>query len=277
MSTIPGESRYTTVDSIKVHYVVVGEGKPLLLIHGLGASVVTWRDNMSQLAERFRVYSIDLPGHGDSDKPNIDYNADWMVEFLRRFIESLGIERLTLVGNSVGGALALMTALAHPNMVSRLILVSSASLGREITLWLRLPSLLAVGEAMTGGPMSSTAFMIRKTFYDEKIATPELIGELRRTNSMPGAREAVLKIIRESISLLGVKRQYVRVKDLNRLEIPILIVWGAEDKIIPVKHAYRAARANDRVDLHVFANCGHWPHMERAAEFNGIALEFLSG
>jgi pimeloyl-ACP methyl ester carboxylesterase len=169
-----------------------------------------------------------------------------------------------------------MSALAYPKMVSGLILVSSASLGREVTLWLRIMSLPAIGEAITGGPINSAAFVLRKILYDEAFATPELITELHRTNSMPGAREAVLRIIRESISFWGVKRRYVRINELNRLEMPLLIMWGADDQIIPVKHAYRAASANSGIDLHVFSNCGHWPQLERAAEFNGIALEFLS-
>ena len=272
-----GESRYVEIDGINTHYVVAGEGRPVLLIHGLGASMVVWRENIAALAERFRVYAIDLPGHGDSDKPDIEYDADSTVEFLRKFVESLGVGQIALVGNSLGGALALMTALAHPEIVSKLALVSSGLLGREVSIWLRLPSLPVIGELMNNGPVDSTGFMLRKALFDKSLATQELITELRRTNSLPGAREAVLKIIRNFISLWGVKRRYVRARELRRLEMPLLIVWGAEDKIFPVKHAYRAARTNSRVDLHVFSSCGHIPQLERAAEFNGIALEFLSG
>ncbi|MCH7800070.1 MAG: alpha/beta fold hydrolase [Chloroflexi bacterium] len=271
-----GESRYIEIDGINTHYVVAGEGRPVLLIHGLGASMVVWRENIAALAERFRVYAIDLPGHGDTDKPDIEYDAESNVEFLRGFVESLGVGQIAMVGNSLGGALALMTALAHPEIVSKLALVSSGSLGREVSIWLRLPSLPIVGKLMTMGPIDSTGFMLRKALFDKSLATPELITELRRTNSLPGAREAVSKIIRNFISLWGVRRRYVRARDLGRLEMPLLIIWGAEDRMIPPKHAYRAARANSRVDLHVFSSCGHMPQLERATEFNGIALEFLS-
>jgi pimeloyl-ACP methyl ester carboxylesterase len=272
-----GESKHVEIDGINTHYVVAGEGSPVLLVHGLGASMVVWRENIAALSQRFRVYVIDLPGHGDSEKPDISYDAESMVEFLRKFVETLDVGKVAIMGNSLGGGLALMTALAHPELVSKLALVSSASLGREVSIWLRLPSLPIIGKMMTNGPVDSTAFMLRKAVHDKSFATKELIAELRRTNKLPGGREAVHKIIRNFISIWGVRRPYVRARDLRSLKMPLLIVWGAEDKMIPVKHAYRAARANTGVDLHVFSNCGHLPQLERSSEFNGIILEFLSG
>ena len=271
-----GESKYVEINGINTHYVVAGEGSPVLLVHGLGASMVVWRENIAALAERFKVYVIDLPGHGDTDKPDIEYDAESTIEYLRKFVEHLGVDKIALVGNSLGGGLVLMTALAHPEIVSKLALVSSGSLGREVSIWLRLPSLPVMGELLTKGPVDSTEFMLRKAFFDKSFATKELVTELRRTNRLSGGREAVLKIIRNFISMWGVKRQYVRARDVGSLEMPILVVWGAEDKMITPKHAYRAARNNSRVDLHVFSNCGHMAQLERASEFNGIALEFLS-
>ena len=272
-----GESRHVEIDGINTHYVVAGEGSPVLLIHGLGASMVVWRENIAALAQRFKVYAIDLPGHGDTDKPDIEYDADFVVEYLRKFVESLGFSEIAIFGNSLGGGLALMIALAHPELVSKLALIDSGSLGREVSIWLRLPSIPVIGELLTNGPIDSAEFMLRKALFDKSLATKELVAELRRTNSLPGAREAVLKIIRNFISIWGVKRQYVRARDVNRLDMPVLIVWGAEDRMIPLKHAYRAARNISKVDLLVLADCGHIPQLERAAEFNGIALEFLSG
>ncbi len=271
-----GESNYADIDGINTHYVVAGEGSPVLLVHGLGASVVLWRENIAALAERFKVYAIDLPGHGDTDKPDIEYDAESMVEFLRKFVEHLGVEKIAMAGNSLGGGLVLLTALAHPEIVSKLALVSSALLGREVSIWLRLASLPVIGELTTNGRVDSTEMMLRSLFFDKSLATQELVAEMRRTNNLPGASAALLKIIRNFFSLWGVKRQYVRARDVGSLEMPLLIVWGADDKIIPAKHAYRAARNNSSVELHVFSNCGHMAQMERATEFNPIALEFLS-
>ena len=139
MIELPGESRYVTVAGVKTHYIVAGDGDPLLLFHGLGASVVTWRDNIGPLSKAFRVYAIDFPGHGDSDKPDIDYSADTFTRFALHLIDTLELDHPAIIGNSVGGALGLMIALGHPERVSGLVLVDSASLGKEISIAERKP------------------------------------------------------------------------------------------------------------------------------------------
>ena len=145
---LPGESRYVTVAGVRTHYIVAGDGEPLLLFHGLGASVATWRDNIGPLSKVFRVYGIDLPGHGNSDKPDMNYSADTLAQFALRLIDTLGLDRPSIIGNSVGGALGLMLALGHPERVSGLVLVDSASLGREISMYLRLVSVPGLGELL---------------------------------------------------------------------------------------------------------------------------------
>lgn len=275
MITLPGESLYTTIGGIKTHYVLAGRGRPVVLIHGLGASVATWRDNMAPLAERLAVYALDLPGHGDSDKPDISYDSESMAAFVRAFADDLDLAEPALVGHSMGGGLALITALAYPELVSRLVLVSSASLGRQVTPFLRVIALPWIGEWITGGRFDTREAMLRQSFHDESLITSELVDELRRTSSLPGAREAGLKVVRNFISPWGVKRKYIRTGELDTLDMPLMIVWGDRDKILPAKHGRGAARASSAADLHVLADCGHWPQMERAAEFNALALEFL--
>ena len=276
MIELPGESRHVRVSGINMHYVVAGDGRPLLLFHGLGASVVTWRDNIGPLSKAFRVYAVDLPGHGDSDKPDIDYATDTMVQFVKDFIESLNLERPAIIGSSVGGALALMTALRHPDLVSGLVLVDSASLGRELSLYIRLVSIPWLGEFLESSRVGGTKFMLYKVFHDPEFVTQELQEELHRSRNMPGAKEAVVRVIRNAVNLMGIRKQYVLVSELNRLAAPMMVVWGAQDQIIPVSHAYRASEAVPDARLHVFDQCGHWSHMEKASEFNSLAMDFLS-
>ena len=274
---LPGESRHINVNGIRVHYVEAGQGSPLVLLHGLGASVVTWRENVGPLAQRHRVYAVDLPGHGDSEKPDdLSYSLPSMINFTKSLVEALGHERAAFAGSSIGGGLALMTALHHPEVVSKLILSSSAALGREVALFLRFASLPFIGELMTSGVRDATRMWLRKSFYDKSLASGDMLDELRRTNNLTGAREAGLKIARVYIGLLGARRRYVLTRRLRRLDVPTLIFWGADDEIIPVKHAYRAAKELPKCDLHVFGDCGHWAHVERASEFNRLSLEFLS-
>ena len=276
MVMLPGESRYATVDGISTHYVVTGDGPPVLLLHGLGASVVTWRDNLGPLSTAFRVYAVDLPGHGDSDKPDIDYAVDTMVRFVVRFMESLDLESTAIIGNSIGGALGLITALRHPDLISRLILVDSAGLGREVSPYLRLVSIPGLGALLESSRVGGTRFMLKKVFVDQSFVTQELLDELYRSRQMPGAKEAVVRVIRRTVGLRGVRKEYVYLNDLPRLNIPLMLVWGAQDLILPVSHAYRASEAAPHARLKVFDGSGHWSHMERASEFNSLALDFLS-
>ena len=276
MIELPGEDRYATVAGIKTHYVTAGSGPPLILIHGLGASVVTWRDNIGPLSGAFRVFALDLPGHGDSEKPDIDYAADRMVRFMVSFTEELRLERPAIIGSSVGGTLGLMMALEHPKLVSKLVLVDSPALGREVSVYLRLVSIPGLGELLESPKLGGTRLMLQNVFYDRAFVTPELLDELYRTREMPGAKEAVVRVIRNTVSLRGVRERYVLRDQLKRLESPLMVVWGAEDRIVPAAHAYEAGRAAPDALVRVFDRCGHWPHMEMASEFNAAVLGFLS-
>ena len=276
MIDLQGESRFVTVDGLNTHYVVAGEGPPLLLLHGLGASVVTWRDNIGPLSERHRVYAVDLPGHGDSDKPDIDYKIDTMIRFVADLAESLDIQRAGLIGNSVGGALGLMVALRYPDLVSSLVLVDSGSLGKEVSLYIRLVSLPVLGDFLESSSVGGTQFMLQNVFHDRRFVTQELLDELYRSRQMRGAKEAVVRVIRNTVNLMGVRPKHVLVDELAALKSPLMIVWGAQDRIFPVSQAYRASEAAPDAELQVFDQCGHWPHMERAPAFNSLVNDFLS-
>ena len=262
---------------MRIRYIEAGEGTPLVLVHGLTSSKVAWRDNIEALAERHRVYAVDLPGHGDSDKYDVNYDSVFIVGLMREFILGLGHERVALAGISLGGGVSLLTALEHPEMVSKLILCGSGALGREIAMVIRLASLPVVGEFMLGGPLDNVGAMARKCFYDKGLVPEEVVEELRRTNSLPGAREAALTIIRKYISVWGVRSPYVMTARLKELDVPTMLFWGADDEIIPVRHAVRAAQMIPGAGLHVFEKCGHWPQMEHLQKFNRLMLEFLAG
>ena len=276
MLKLPGESRDAVVGGVRVRYIEAGQGTPLVLVHGLTSSKVAWRENILPLAEHHHVYAVDLPGHGDSDKSGVNYEPTSIVELMREFILGLGHQQVALAGISLGGGVSLLTALEHPEMVSKLVLCGSGALGREIAMVIRLAALPVVGEFLIGGPLDNTRAMARKCFFDKRLASDELVEELRRTNSLPGAYEATMTIIRKYISVWGVRPRYVVTDRLRSLDIPTMLFWGANDEIIPVKHAHRAAQTIPNAELHVFEDCGHWPQMEHTEEFNRLLLEFLS-
>lgn len=276
MMDLPGESRYVRVNGINTHYLEAGAGRPLLLFHGLGASVATWRDNIVPLSQEFRVIAVDLPGHGDSDKPDIDYSPDTIVRFIGDFAQALDLERPAIIGNSVGGALGLMTALRYPELVSGLVLVDSASLGREVSAYIRLVSIPWLGQFLESSKVGGTRFMLYKVFHDPRFVTEELLMELYRSRQMPGAKEAVVRAIQNAVNLFGIRSKFVLLSELGRLKAPFMVVWGAQDQIFPVSHAYRVSAVSPDTPIEVFDQCGHWPHMEKAEEFNSAVLKFLT-
>ena len=277
MLKFPGEQKDAVVRGVRVRYIEAGEGTPLVLVHGLTSSKVAWRENIEALAERHRVYTVDLPGHGDSEKYGINFDSAFIVGLMREFVMGLGHERVAMAGISLGGGVCLYTALEHPEMVSKLVLCGSGALGRDIAMVIRLASLPLLGEFMLGGPLDNIGAMTRKCFYDKSLVPNDVVGELRRTNGLPGAQEAALSIIRKYISVLGVRQEYVMTARLQELAMPTMLFWGADDEIIPVDHAHRAAQLIPGAGLHVFERCGHWPQMEQSEEFNRLMLEFLKG
>lgn len=134
------------MDGLPVRYLAAGEGPPLVLLHALGESAFDWRWAMPALARSHSVYAPDLPGFGESAKPAADYSPAFFTRFVAAYLDALGIERAAVVGNSLGGHAALRLSLSEPGRVSRLGLVGSAGLGREISYALRLPTLLGYGE-----------------------------------------------------------------------------------------------------------------------------------
>ncbi|MFH1560122.1 MAG: alpha/beta fold hydrolase [Chloroflexota bacterium] len=269
------EHHFVTVDRIRTHYVAAGEGPPLLLLHGLIANLMAWAPNIGPLSQKFTVYALDFPGRGDSDKPNIDYRVPTGARFIRKFMEVLGIERASLAGCSMGGMVALRTALDFPNLVDKLVLVSAAGLGRELTWSVRMMSLPLLGELLESLSLRGTRASLRNIFYDHSLIQDGFLQEIHRTRRLPGAKQAALKMIRGAVGLRGLHKQWIMTEHLKHLNIPVLIVWGAQDRIIPVSHAYNAARNAPGVKLHVFDRCGHWPQIEKSAEFNQTVLDFL--
>ena len=220
---------------------------------------------------------MDLPGHGDSDKPAAyDYKMETMRDFLSRFMDALDIDRPHIIGSSAGGILGLQMAFDYPDRVNRLVLVDSAGLGRNVSIYIRLVTLPVIGGILESSHVGGTRFMLYNVFYDKSFVSDGLLTELYRSRQMRGAKEAVVRCIRNGVSLLGIRKKFLYLDKLKDLQAPLMVVWGAQDLIFPVTHAYAAAGAAPQILLNVFDQCGHWPHMERAEEFNAAVTGFLA-
>ena len=270
--------QYVNLESTgSVHYVMAGHGPPLVLLHGLGASVVAWHNNFSAFASRYTVYAPDLPGHGDTAKPDIPYGLDIGVEFLPEFLDVLGLDRnVTLMGNSAGGMLAMASVLRQSERFRAMVLISPVGLSRELGLPIRLASLPLIGKLLHKLDGKSKTRFVQRIFHDKSALHPEAHRELIRVRSIPEARRTELGVIRRNVTFRGLRKSLVVPHhDLLNLPAPTLLVWGRQDKIIPVKQAQHVAERYPSIEVRIFQDCGHWPQMEQSEAFNQAVLAFL--
>ena len=266
---------FIKVNEVNTHYVAAGSGRPLLLLHGLGGHLGHWEDNIPALAQHYRVYALDIPGFGLSDKPQAaDHNLEFLLRFLRGFLDVQEIAQAVVIGNSLGGFLALQMALTYPQRVSALVLVDAAGLGPEIGWILKLQGLPLLGDLVTMPSRRLVRLAVRSIFYDKAKATPQIVEEHYQHFCRPGARQAYLAVIRNGLGRSG--QRYLLLDRLPQIHVPTLIVWGAEDRLLPVRQAHAAAARLPHSRLHVLPECGHCPQMEKPEEFNRLVLDFLA-
>jgi len=270
--------RYINVGSIRARYWELGEGAPVLMIHGLGASAETWQNTLPVLAQTHHVYAVDLVGFGYSDKPAAQYTVDYLVDFIRGFMDVVGLEEATLIGHSLGGALVLRLAILHPDRASRLVLVAGAGLSRRVGLGLRLASLPLVGELLLRPNPRKTRQALRPFFHDPTLLTDAFVDLNYDLITQPGAQAAYLSTVRSLASVLGARRHISEgiVARLGEIRVPTLVIWGAQDAIVPAAHADVARDRIANVQIHILPECGHMPMMERPEEFNRLVGRFLA-
>ena len=273
------KDHYIKAGNINTRYWALGDqGLPVILIHGLGASADIWQKNVESLAKHHRVYVPDLVGFGRSDKPDIEHTPSSAALFIYDFMNALNIEKATLIGNSLGGGISLQFSLEYPDKVDKIVLVDSAGLGREVIFPLRLLSLPFIGKLMTRPSRKGIYLYFRDAVYDRKLLNKDFIDLYYELHSLPGAQESLLRVIRTAIGIRGARKKLVApiMTNLEKINQPTLIVWGKQDKVIPLEYAYFAKERISNSQLHVFDPCGHMPQFERPEEFNNLVLEFSS-
>jgi pimeloyl-ACP methyl ester carboxylesterase len=280
MPTVAPPDRYIQVGPIRTRYWAAGDaGTTVLLVHGLACHVEDWAENIHALAGRHRVYALDMVGCGRSDKPRGSYTLSRLVRFVGDFMRALNIERASLVGHSLGGAVALLFAQSFPQQVEKLVLVNSAGLGREVDLLLRASSLPVAGRWLTRPRREGVARYLLKATYDPAIVTSELVEASYQLAALPGAQRALLATLRAVIDLGGIRRAVYRpiLDNLAHIAAPCLVIWGRQDRILPAAHAAVAGAKIPGAGVHVFDRCGHFTQWERPEEFNTLMQEFLAG
>jgi pimeloyl-ACP methyl ester carboxylesterase len=270
--------KYVKVGNINTRLRSAGEkGTPVILIHGLGGSIENWVNNIEALARRHRVYALDLKGFGRTDKTPLLRDLDELIQFIYDFMTVIHIEKASLIGNSLGGGLALFFALKYPDKVDKLVLADPAGMGREVIGLFKIISIPFVGELLSKSCRRSVRSLWKKIVYDPALVTDELVEQTYNLAVMEGANKALLATARAGINFRGQRENQRRraLENIGELKAPTLIFWGKQDKIIPVAHAQAAIKMIPNSELHIFEKCGHTPQFECSEEFNRLVLEFL--
>jgi pimeloyl-ACP methyl ester carboxylesterase len=270
----------TLIHGRSVSYTEAGSGPVLLLVHGMAGSTENWREVIAPLARERTVIAPDLPGHGGSEPGSGDYSLGAHAAVLRDLLVALGHERVTVVGHSLGGGIAMQFTYQFPELVERLVLVSSGGLGPEVSPVLRAAALPGADLfiAATAAPGARVGGAIARGFGAFGLRpSPDLAEVARGYASLadPGRRAAFLETLR---AVVGTAGQKVAAGDRLYLAeaLPILIVWGKEDPIIPVAHAEAAAETIPGARLEIFEEVGHLPQLEVPGRFVAVLERFLA-
>jgi pimeloyl-ACP methyl ester carboxylesterase len=234
---LAAEQHNIEVAGLPIRYLIAGTGPPLVLLHGAGDNALDWRWVMPDLAATHRVYAPDLPGSPESARPAADYSPAFFERFVAGFLDTLGIERAAMVGNSLGGLVALRLALSEPTRVTALVLVDSAGLGRAVNsafTSVNVPGLSEAALPFWRTPVGAYQRAWGRTallFARPGRVPREWLAEQSRLALSPGYLEAHMAVLRAVVSPLGQREELVN--RLPSLKIPTLVVWGARDRVFP--------------------------------------------
>jgi len=278
--TMVTDMKFLEFHGHRVAYRDAGSGEEtLLLIHGMAGSSETWRAVIPQLSKKYRVIAPDLLGHGQSDKPRSDYSLGAFAVSLRDLLDELGVSGATVIGQSLGGGVAMQFAYQHRDYCQRLVLISSGGLGPDVGWTLRLlsaPGAELILPIIAPPPVVTAGNKLRSWFSASGIHSPRGAEMWSAYSSLSDSqtRQAFLKTLRSVVDYRGQS-----VSALNRLhltaEVPTMIIWGDQDRIIPIEHGYALNEAQPGCRFEVLAGVGHFPHVERPYEVAELIDDFI--
>ncbi|MBA4208881.1 MAG: alpha/beta hydrolase [Parvibaculum sp.] len=278
-----GASQFATLPSgASAH--IRDEGNPagpvLALVHGSNASLHTWEPWVAELGGTYRIVSMDLPGHGLTGRvPDDNYSREAMAAFVIEVMDAVGAERFAIAGNSMGGGVAAMVALEHPERVSALVLVGSAGIPVErdaddVPLAFRIASMPVISKVMRYVlPRSLVEEGVRKVFVDQSKVTDEMVARYFDLSLHEGNREAT----RIRFAQSAVRDEAAFAARLGEISMPTLIMWGDRDGLIPVSAAHEFKARIPHAELVIYENVGHIPMEEVAEESAAAVAAFLAG
>lgn len=273
------DSKFIEVNGVNIHYKTYGEGEPVfILLHGFGASLFSWREVTEPLAKFGTVIAYDRPAFGLTERPmewegESPYSQDAQVELVIGLMDALGVEKATLVGNSAGGTISMLTALKYPERVTSLILVDPAVYaGGGAPSWIR--PLLGTPQLDHLGPLFARQLQVQGTeflktaWHDPSKITPEIFEGYQEPLQINDWDKALWELTVSS-------RESGLAERVSEFNIPILVITGDDDRIVPTEQSLRLAEELPNAELAVIPQCGHVPHEECPAVFMQAVTEFL--
>jgi len=271
-----------TVQGLHIRCLTAGSsGSPIVLLHGGGADSATlsWALTIEALAQQHRVYAPDLPGYGDSDRPDIVYTTNYYLKFVCDLLDVLGLARASVAGLSMGGGIALGLALNYPDRVDKLIPVDSYGLQSHVAIhklsylvvW--TPGMNEMTWALLRRSRWMARYSMRSILHNPGALTADLFDELMREAHKPHAGRAFHSYQKDELHWNDLQTCFM--PRLSEISAPTLIIHGAQDSLVPLAVAQQASQLIPQCQLHVIDQCSHWPQRDNPAEFNHVIAEFL--
>lgn len=276
-------SNYIDLAGLRIHCLTAGDhGSPVILLHGGGvdSASLSWKCMLPALATSHRVVAPEMPGYGESDRPaSFQHTIENYIALTLQIMDALRIDQAHIAGVSMGGAIAIGFALAHPDRVLKLVPVSSYGLQRSVSsqslsYYITRNTLMNdMTYALLKRSRSLAGASLKAIFADPKNITPDLVDDVFAEIKKAGTGHAFAQLQQHEVMRAGVRTNYM--DRLHEITAPTLFIHGEKDSLVPLADAQEATRRASHARIEVMQNCGHWPQRERPDEFNRIIDAFL--
>jgi pimeloyl-ACP methyl ester carboxylesterase len=267
------------IDDVKIRYLAGGEGSSLVFLHGLGESAFDWKWLMDSLIPKWYMVAVDMPYSSGNNPPPDNYSQEFLVGFVFRIFSELNIEKPVIVGHSLGGIVATTMAIKTPERLKGLVLLNSAGLGHELNPLLSFQTIPGFSDflsLMSRTPMGALHRIWARSlilYSHPYLVSPEWAYEQYRLTLSPHFMDALLGALRHHVTISG--QQTILLDHLAQVKMPTMVIWGGDDRVIPLSHAEEAVKRLSNARLEIISDCGHMPHVERPATTAAVLQRFL--